>query len=189
MYSVSDRSSSNTFNMNKSNKDIKNKNIYDLKSKNNINRYNENYKMQKKFEMTQWKNNSNEQNAIRPVISPHLRNLGVNLVGLNTNNIQGEDEFDNIRMSYSGNKLTNLRLEGIGVSSPTSQKIARKKIRLQGISNEAPLKISAAFGRTAYTFIEQNNNKKNNLFQNQFRKKNKSVEKNNLDIYFAPNNK
>ena len=148
-----------------------------------------------KYEMTQWKNNSNDffnsqemvEKAIRPTLSPYLPKLGLNYVGLNVENKEDED-FDDIRISYSGNKLQNLRLEGIGISSPNSQKIERKKIRLQGICNEAPLKISAAFGRTAYTFIDKNNDK-NKIYSIKNFKRKKGSDRDNLDLFFAPNNK
>ena len=130
------------------------------------------------------------QNPLRPTISPHLPNLGVNYVGLHIDKIQEEDDYDDIRMSFPGNKLNNLRLEGIGISSPNSQKITKKKIKLQGISTEAPLKISAAFGRTAYTFIDKNNEKnKNKLYSIKMVKQKKNVGNDNLDLFFAPNNK
>ena len=187
------------------NKDIIEKDniIYNMKAnkgnkKSNIfNHYARNSKkIQKKYDMAQWNSISSDPNSKnppnvnnRPVISPYLPRLGVNYVGLNIdNNKESDDDYDCIRISCSGNKLKNLRLEGIGVSSPNSQKITRKKIRLQGISSEAPLKISAAFGRTAYTFFD-NNNEKNKLYKIKMEKQNKNVEKNNLDICFAPNNK
>ena len=158
------------------------------KHSNIFNQYTKNSKkIQKTFEATQW--NSNDQNnTIRKTVSPYLQQAGVNLVGLNIGNTQDDDDYDYIRMSCSGNKLSNLRLEGIGISSPNSQKITRKKIRLQGISTEAPLKISAAFGRTAYTFIDKNN-EKNQLYSIKLAKKNKNIDNNSLNIYFAPNNK
>ena len=153
-------------------------------------------KVKKKFQMTQWNNNSNDffnypeinQDGVQPAISPHLPRLGVNYVRLNVENNQEDEDYNDIRISYSGKKLQNLRLEGIGASSPSSQKIERKKIRLQGISNEPPLKISAAFGRTAYTFIDKNNDK-SKIYSLKNSKQKKAFEKNNLDLFFAPNNK
>ena len=47
----------------------------------------------------------------------------------------------------------------MGKPSANTKNQIKKKFKLQGISNEAPLKISAAFGRTAYTFIDKNNEK------------------------------
>ena len=203
--SNSNRSSSKTIDPTISNKDytekeknfIKN-NISNKYNKNNsknkhsniFNQYTKNSKkILKTFEATQWNGNINEHNnAIRKTVSPYLQQAGVNLVGLNVGNAQEDDDYDNIRISFSGNKLKDLRLEGIGVYSPNSQKVTRKKIRLQGISTEAPLKISAAFGRTAYTFIDKNN-EKNQLYSIKLAKKNKSIDKNSLNIYFAPNNK
>ena len=106
--------------------------------------------------------------------------LGINYITLNADNMQ-EIDFDNIRMSFSGSKKQNLRLDGIGM-----QKIPHKKLRLYGISTDAPLRLSPAFGRTAYTFID-NNNDKNKLNFIKIVKPN-NVNKGNLDIIFAPNN-
>ena len=192
--SDSNRSSSKTVNANfLNNNNASNKINKNYLKNNNSNIFNQHThnskKVQKKFEASQWNNNTSEQNnSIRKAVSPYLHQAGVNLVGLNIDNNQEEDDCDYIRMSCFGNKKSNLRLEGIGVSSPNSHKIVRKNIRLQGISTEAPLKISAAFGRTAYTFIDKNN-EKNKLYSIKLAKKNKINDKNNLDIFFAPNNK
>jgi hypothetical protein len=137
-------------------------------------------------------NPQTNKNNLYPIIVPPGARMGVNYVGLNIDNIktQEEEDFDDIRLSLSGKRLQNLRLEGIGagVSSPNSQKIERKKVRLQGISTEAPLKISAAFGRTAYTFINKNF-EKNKLHNIKLVKRKKDAKKDNLDVFFAPNNK
>ena len=132
-------------------------------------------------------------NSLRPIIPPSDCLTGVNYVGLNVDNIKtqeddDDDDLDDFRISMSGKRLHNLRLEGIGISSPNSQKIERKKVRLQGISTEPPLKISAAFGRTAYTFIN-NDNQKNKLHSIKLVKRKKDVNKSNLDVFFGPNNK
>ena len=130
------------------------------------------------------------KNYLCPIIPPSDGRMGVNYVGLNIDNIktQEDDDSDDFRLSLSGEKLKNLRLEGIGVSSPKSQKIERKKVRLQGISTEAPLKISAVFGRTAYTFINKTY-EKNTKYNIKLIKRKKDFKKSNLDVFFAPNNK
>ena len=129
------------------------------------------------------------QNPLRPTISPHLPRIGVNYVGLNVQKFKDDDDdFDGIRMSFPGNKLNNIRLEGIGIFSSNSQKTKKNKIKLKGISTEAPLKISAAFGRTAYTFID-NNKEKNKLYSIKMINQKKNFVNGNLDIFFAPNNK
>ena len=172
--------------------EIKNKKINS--SKNNKNKCNANSLINnsKDKNFNYQINPQTNKNNIYPIISPPGTRMGVNYVGLNIDNIntQEDDDFDDIRLSLSGKKLQNLRLEGIGlgVSSPNSQKIERKKVRLQGISTEAPLKISAAFGRTAYTFINKNF-EKNKLHNIKLVKRKKDVKKDNLDVFFAPNNK
>ena len=69
----------------------------------------------------------------------------------------------------------------MGKPSANTKNQIKKKFKLQGISNEAPLKISAAFGRTAYTFIDKNNEKK--IYSIQMIKKKPENEK--LDIFFG----
>lgn len=141
----------------------------------------------KKFDMMQWNNAQNEQsNLNQNAASPTLLNLGVNYVGLNLDN-SDDDDSDDVRRALSGKKLNKLRLEGIGVSSPNSQKVANKKIKLQGISTEAPLKISAAFGRTAYTFFDKNN-EQNKIYSIKISKR-KKMNNENLGLVLAPNHK
>ena len=200
---INSNMTSNMYNSNISSSKTSNRNSFS-KTNDDNKKINQNIKKhQRKFNVTNMNNNLNEQNSnfqtnipqvnknnLRPIISPHPSRIGVNYVGLNIDNFktQDEDDYDDIRLSLSGKKLKNLRLEGIGVSSPNSQKNVKKKIRLQGISTEAPLKISAAFGRTAYTFIDKNN-EKNKLYSiKMIKQKKENNNKNNLDIVFAPNN-
>ena len=141
----------------------------------------------KKNDLIQCNNVQNEQkNLNQNTASPTLLNLGVNYVGLNIDN-SDEDNSDDERRALSGKKLNKLRLEGFGVSSPNSQKVANKKIKLQGISTEAPLKISAAFGRTAYTFFDKNN-EQNKIYSIKINKR-KNMNNENLGLVLAPNHK
>ena len=122
-------------------------------------------------------------NNISPLHNSQNRyNKGINLVGLNdeyTNRINSMDGLTDIHLS--GQKGINLKLERLGKPSANTKNQIKKKIKLQGISNEAPLKISAAFGRTAYTFIDKNNEKK--IYSIQMIKKKPENEK--LDIFFG----
>ena len=122
-------------------------------------------------------------NNISPLHNSQNRyNKGINLVGLNdeyTNRINSIDGLTDIHLS--GQKGYNLKLERLGKPSANTKNQIKKKIKLQGISNEAPLKISAAFGRTAYTFIDKNNEKK--IYSIQMIKKKPENEK--LDIFFG----
>ena len=124
--------------------------------------------------------NYNHNNYNQLYLSHRDHNQGINLVGLNQDITNRKNSIDgNI---YLGNE-NNLKIERLGIPSPESQKLKKKKMKLHGISAEAPLKISAAFGRTAYTFIDKNNNKK--LYSIQMLKK--KPENNKLDIYFGSN--
>ena len=107
---------------------------------------------------------------------------GINLVGLNNEKINRKNSIDS-NIFLEPERENNLKLEGLGIYSPENQRPKKKKIKLQGISTEAPLKISAAFGRTAYTFINKNNNKK--IYSIQTIKKRPENEK--LDIYLGSN--
>lgn len=107
---------------------------------------------------------------------------GINLVGLNNEKINRKNSVDS-NIFLEPERENNLKLEGLGIYSPENQRPKKKKIKLQGISTEAPLKISAAFGRTAYTFINKNNNKK--IYSIQTIKKRPENEK--LDIYLGSN--
>ena len=107
---------------------------------------------------------------------------GINLVGLNYEKINRKNSVDS-NIFLEPERENNLKLEGLGIYSPENQRPKKKKIKLQGISTEAPLKISAAFGRTAYTFINKNNNKK--IYSIQTIKKRPENEK--LDIYLGSN--
>ena len=107
---------------------------------------------------------------------------GINLVGLNNEKINRKNSVDS-NIYLEPERENNLKLEGLGIYSPENQRPKKKKIKLQGISTEAPLKISAAFGRTAYTFINKNNNKK--IYSIQTIKKKPENEK--LDIYLGSN--
>ena len=108
---------------------------------------------------------------------------GINYVGLS--NDYGKNSSDEEDINYDANKEPNLKLESIGIPlSNHSYKTRRKKVNLQGISTEPPLKISAAFGRTMYTFIDKNNTKK--MYSIKTIKKKPENEK--LDIYLGSNN-
>ena len=107
---------------------------------------------------------------------------GINLVGLNNEKVNRKNSVDS-NIFLEPERENNLKLEGLGIYSPENQRPKKKKIKLQGISTEAPLKISAAFGRTAYTFINKNNNKK--IYSIQTIKKKPENEK--LDIYLGSN--
>jgi hypothetical protein len=177
----SDKNSSNkTINMNSFN----HKN--DDKTFNLIQQFNAK-KFNKRFDMMQWNNAQNVQNNLNQnTASPTLLNLGINYVGLNIED-SDEDDSDDVRRALSGQKLNKLRLEGIGISSPNSQKVESKKIKLQGISTETPLKISAAFGRTAYTFFDKNN-EQNKIYSIKISKR-KKLNNENLGLVLAPNHK
>lgn len=109
---------------------------------------------------------------------------GINLVGLNDDVFGRKDSVDG-DLFFEPNMQQNLKLERLGIPSPNnSQPPKKKKIKLQGISTEAPLKISAAFGRTMYTFIDKNNTK--NIYSIKTIKKKPENEK--LDIYLGSNN-
>ena len=115
--------------------------------------------------------------------SPNDYPKGINLVGLNDDYMNRTNSSDE-DIYFDTNKEHNLKLERIGVPSPNSQKPIKKKFKLQGISTEAPLKISAAFGRTMYTFIDKNNTK--NIYSIKTIKKKPENEK--LNIYLGSNN-
>ena len=156
------------------------------KTLNLINEFNSK-KIHKKYDLiqinrTQKEINNNKQN--RP--SPTLLNLGVNFVGLNADNSDEDDDSDDVKKPLSGTKLNKLRLEGFGISTPNSQKVTSKKIKNKGIITEAPLKISAAFGRTAYTFFDKNNDQ-NRTYSIKTNTKKKINE--NLDLVLAPKHK
>ena len=127
-------------------------------------------------------NNHNNSNIKQLFLSERDFPQGINLVGLN-------DEKLTRKNSITGNTYieqerdNNLKLERLGIPSPNGQGPKKRKIKLQGISTDAPLKISAAFGRTAYTFINTNNNKK--IYSIQTIKKKPENEK--LDIYLGSN--
>ena len=129
------------------------------------------------------KMNSINSNYINPSqISSRIHSKGINLVGLNEENNSRKNSMDGIYPGMEeGNN--NLKLERLGIPSPNSQKPKKNKIKLQGLSTEAPLKISAAFGRTAYTFIDKNNTKK--LYTIKVLKKKPENEK--FDVYFGRN--
>ena len=116
--------------------------------------------------------------------SPIESSSGINLVGLNDDVFGRKDSVDG-DLFFEPNMEQNLKLERLGIPSPNnSQPPKKKKIKLQGISTEAPLKISAAFGRTMYTFIDKNNTK--NIYSIKTIKKKPENEK--LDIYLGSNN-
>ena len=116
--------------------------------------------------------------------SPIESSSGINLVGLNDDAFGRKDSVDG-DLFFEPNMQQNLKLERLGIPSPNnSQPPKKKKIKLQGISTEAPLKISAAFGRTMYTFIDKNNTK--NIYSIKTIKKKPENEK--LDIYLGSNN-
>ena len=141
----------------------------------------------KKYDLIQSNNTQKEiYNKKQNKPSPTLLNLGVNFVGLNLDNSEEDDDSYGVRKPLSGKKLNKLRLEGFGISTPNSQKITNKKIKIKGLITDAPLKISAAFGRTAYTFFDKNN-EQNRTYAIKTNKKKKINE--NLGIVLAPNHK
>ena len=115
--------------------------------------------------------------------SPRHYHTGINLVGLN-------DEYNNRKNSVDDNiyfeheRENNLKLERIGIPSTNSHKVKKNRIKLQGISTDVPLKISAAFGRTAYTFINKDNS--NKIYSLQMIKKKPETEK--FDVYLGNSN-
>ena len=125
-------------------------------------------------------NNNNNTNQL--YLSERDFPPGINLVGLNNEKINRKNSVDS-NIFLEPERENNLKLEGLGIYSQENQRPKKKKIKLQGISTEAPLKISAAFGRTAYTFINKNNNKK--IYSIQTIKKRPENEK--LDIYLGSN--
>ena len=145
-------------------------------------------KIHKNYDLMQSNNTQKEQKKIeqnKP--SPTLLNLGINFVGLNSDNSdEDDDNSDDVRKPFSVKKLSKLRLEGFGISTPNSQRITSKKIKIKGFINEAPLKISAAFGRTAYTFFDKNNDQ-NRAYYIKTNKKKKINE--NLGLVLAPKHK
>ena len=125
---------------------------------------------------------NNNSNTNQLFLSERDFPSGINLVGLNSEKLNRKNSVDS-NMYLEQEREKDLKLEGIGIYSPEDKRQKKKKIKLQGISTEAPLKISAAFGRTAYTFINKNNNKK--IYSIQTIKKKPENEK--LDIYFGSN--
>ena len=108
---------------------------------------------------------------------------GINYVGLNDDYRKNSSDEEDI--NFESNKKHSLKLESLGLPlSNISQKPTRKKVNLQGISTELPLKIAAAFGRTMYSFIDKNNTKK--IYSIKTIKKKPENEK--LDIYLGSNN-
>ena len=158
----------------------------DDKSLNLIKQFNSK-KINKKYDLMQLNNTQKEiNNKKQNKPSPNLLNRGINFVGLNLDNSDEDDDSDDLRKPLSGKKLNKLRLEGFGISTPNSQKLTRKKIKIKGLITEAPLKISVAFGRTAYTFFDKNNDQ-NRVFSIKTNKKKKMNE--NLGLVLAPNHK
>ena len=127
--------------------------------------------------------NSDNLNINKMCYSPIDYPKGINLVGLNDDYMNRTNSSDE-DFYFDTNREPNLKLERIGIASPNSQKSIKKKFKLQGISTEAPLKISAAFGRTMYTFIDKNNTK--NIYSIKTIKKKPENEK--LNIYLGSNN-
>ena len=118
--------------------------------------------------------------------SDYPKTKGINYVGLNNDYRKNSSDEEDI--NYDANKEPNLKLESIGIpSSNISQKPTRKKVNLQGISTEPPLKISAAFGRTMYSFIDKNNTKKIYSIKT-IKKKPENEKMEKLDIYLGSNN-
>ena len=127
-------------------------------------------------------NNNYNSNINQLYLSERGFPQGINLVGLNDEKITRKNSIEG-NTYIEQERENNLKLERLGIPSPNSQKPRIKNNKLQGISSEAPLKISAAFGRTAYTFINTNNNKK--IYSIQMIKKKPENEK--LDIYLGSN--
>ena len=118
--------------------------------------------------------------------SDYPKTKGINYVGLNNDYRKNSSDEEDI--NYDANKEPNLKLESIGIpSSNISQKPTRKKVNLQGISTEPPLKISAAFGRTMYSFIDKNNTKKIYSIKT-IKKKPENEKMEKLDVYLGSNN-
>ena len=118
--------------------------------------------------------------------SNYPKTKGINYVGLN--NYYRKNSSDEEDINYDANKEPNLKLESIGIPlSNISQKPTRKKVNLQGISTEPPLKISAAFGRTMYSFIDKNNTKKIYSIKT-IKKKPENEKMEKLDVYLGSNN-
>ena len=128
-------------------------------------------------------NHINNNNQKQIILSQKNSSGGINIIGIN-------EEKLNKKYSIEGNiyldqeNENNLKLENINLPSTKSVKIKKKKNKLQGISCEVPLKISAAFGRTAYTFIDKNNNKK--FYSIKMLKKKPENEK--FDVYLGNSN-
>ena len=118
--------------------------------------------------------------------SDYPKTKGINYVGLNNDYRKNSSDEEDI--NYDANKEPNLKLESIGIPlSNISQKPTRKKVNLQGISTEPPLKISAAFGRTMYSFIDKNNTKKIYSIKT-IKKKSENEKMEKLDVYLGSNN-
>ena len=118
--------------------------------------------------------------------SDYPKTKGINYVGLNNDYRKNSSDEEDI--NYDANKEPNLKLESIGIPlSNISQKPTRKKVNLQGISTEPPLKISAAFGRTMYSFIDKNNTKKIYSIKT-IKKKPENEKMEKLDVYLGSNN-
>ena len=118
--------------------------------------------------------------------SNYPKTKGINYVGLNNDYRKNSSDEEDI--NYDANKEPNLKLESIGIPlSNISQKPTRKKVNLQGISTEPPLKISAAFGRTMYSFIDKNNTKKIYSIKT-IKKKPENEKMEKLDVYLGSNN-
>ena len=125
-------------------------------------------------------NNNNNLNKI--FFSQRETPGGINLIGKNEEKLNSKNSIDdNIYLEPNRERKNNIKLESFAIPSPKSFQIKKRKNKLQGISSEAPLKISAAFGRTAYTFIDKNNNKK--LYSIQMRKIKPENEK--FDVYLG----
>ena len=146
-------------------------------------------KGRKKFNLSQSNDknintNISNKNYIHYInYSPRHFHAGINIVGLNDEYYNRKNSIDD-NIYFDNERENNLKLERIGIPSTNSQKPKKKKIKLQGISTEIPLKISAAFGRTAYTFINKDNS--NKVYSLQMTKKKPETEK--LDVYLGNSN-
>ena len=118
-------------------------------------------------------------NSIQNTFAWNEGGFSLNFVGLNEK--KNKDLFPTTeRLSFSGNIIYNLKLESIG-NSKSYQKIqkSRNKNKVKELYSEPKIKIAPAFGRTAYTLINKNNNK-NKTYSNKLMKNKKIFSKNNM---------
>lgn len=135
-----------------------------------------------KFQKTEQKKQGVEQ------IKHHLPNIGISFKSINFNINECINESNTLIETQDKNNDNAYSFQKLSRKDSSNKKERKKKLLLQGIVNEAPLRLAPAFGRTAYTLNTNDKIKENfnrTYYSKRSRSKNNKNEGLNLGIFHS----